>query len=138
MLKTLSKRQVKTIADLARDAREARDQLLRGVGDEATGEPEQVRGERDRIPAGGLEDVPGDRNAAVRALREAIEALDPEARFELFALMRIGQGELAAGDWGAGLDEAEGFGDQGLEDQLADDIDLQTHLDRGLYAIGGR
>jgi hypothetical protein len=129
---------VKKIADLARDARQARDELLRGVGDEATGEPDQVKGERDRIGAGGFDDVPGDRHASVRALREAIEELRPDARSELFALMRIGQGDLAAADWGDGLDEAEGFAGQGLEDLLAGDIDLQTHLDRGLYAIGGQ
>lgn len=135
MLKTLSKRRVRKIAELAREARRARDELWRGVGDEVPGEPGQTRGERDRIGAGGF-DVPGERNAAVRALRQAIDELRPEARGELFALMRIGQGEIAAGDFERGLTEAEGYGDQGLEEALADDIDLQTHLDRALYAIG--
>ena len=136
MLETLSKRRVRKIAELAREARRVRDELLRGTGEEVPGEPEQAKGERDRIGAGGF-DVPGERNAAVRALRAAIDDLKPEARFELFALMRIGQGEIAAGDWERGVMEAEGFGDQGLEEALADDIDLQIHLDRALYAIGG-
>ena len=135
MLKTLTPRRVRLIAQLAKVARDARDGLLHGVPDETVSEPHPAKGEQDRIGAGGFDILPAD-DAAVTALRGAISRLRPAARSELFALMRIGQGELAAGDWQRGLSEAATLGDESIGGILADDIDLQSHLNRGLYELG--
>ena len=134
MLKNLTLRRARLIAQLARVARDARDRLLHGVPDEAVSEPHPAKGEHDRIGAGGFDVLRPDDPAAT-ALRSAISRLRPAARSELFALMRIGQGELAAGDWQRGLSEAATLGDESIGGILADDIDLQSHLNRGLYEI---
>jgi hypothetical protein len=135
MLKNLTSRKAHLIAQLARTARDARDAMLHGVADETVGEPHPAKGEHDRIGTGGFDVLSAD-DPAVSALRVAISGLRPAARSELFALMRIGQGELAAGDWKRGLSEATTLGDESIAGILADDIDLQSHLDRGLYELG--
>jgi len=48
-------------------------------------------------------------------LREAISALTPEGRAELYVLIRVGQGDLAAQDWDRGLDEAAPLGEQAVD-----------------------
>lgn len=135
MLTTLTSGRVHHIAQLAKAARDARDALLHGVADETVSEPHPAKGEHDRIGAGGFDVLPAD-DPAVTALRGAISDLPPDARSELFALMRIGQGELATGDWQRGLSEAATLGDESIGGILADDIDLQSHLERGLYELG--
>ena len=134
MLINLTSRQAHLIARLAKMARDARDDLLHGVSDETVDEPHPAKGEHDRMGAGGFDVLPAD-DAAATALRRAIGDLQPAARSELFALMRIGQGELAAGDWERGLSEAASLGDEGVGGILADDIDLPTHLEKGLYEL---
>ena len=135
MLMELEARQAHHITRLAQAAREARDGLLHGVSDETVNEPHPAKGEQDRIGAGGFDVLRAD-DPALSALRQAIGDLGPAARSELFALMRIGQGELAAKDWERGLSEAETLGDEGVGGVLSDDIDLPTHLEKGLYELG--
>ena len=134
MLEKLTSRQMRRIAQLARVARDARDAVLQGLSNETVSEPHPAKGEHDRMGEGGFDVLPAD-DRAVTALRGAISGLRPDARSELFALMRIGQGELAAGDWQRGLSEAATLGDESIGGILADDIDLQSHLDRGLYEL---
>lgn len=50
--------------------------------------------------------------------------------------MRIGQTNLAAGDWERLLAEAETLGDDIVGGMLADNIDLRMHLEKGLYELG--
>ena len=135
MLKALTSRQAHRIARLAGAARDARDGLLHGVTADTVNEPHPIKGERDRMGAGGFDVLPPG-VPAVTALGDAIGGLRPEARAELFALMRIGQGELAPGDWRRGLAEAATLGDESVGGMLADDIDLHGHLEKGLYALG--
>ena len=66
------------------------------------------------------------------ALREAIASLTLHGRVELYALMRIGQGDLAAQEWDRGLDEAALLGEQAVG-ALMNDPDLHDHLKKGLY-----
>jgi hypothetical protein len=66
-------------------------------------------------------------------LREAIDALSPAGRSELYALMRVGQGELAAKKWNRGLAEAGTLGDETVTATLIEDPDLHDHLMKGLY-----
>jgi hypothetical protein len=132
MLKQLTRNQAHVISQLAKTARDARDLLLDGAPEGIAGEPHPAKGEQDRMGAGGFDVLPAD-DPAVTALRAAIGGLRPSARSELFALMRIGQGELAPGDWQRGLSEATTLGDESVSGIVADDIDLQSHLEKGLY-----
>jgi hypothetical protein len=134
MMNRVTPTQVHAIAKLAAAARAARDRLLRGVADEIVGEPHPTKGEQDRTGSGAFDVLPAG-SPAVRALQRAIGDLDVQARSELFALMRIGQGELAPGDWERGLSEAATLGEANTFGVLADDIDLQSHLEKGLYQI---
>ena len=68
------------------------------------------------------------------ALGEAISSLTPEGRAELHALMRVGQGDLAAQDWDRGLDESALLGEQAVG-ALMDDPDLHDHLVKALYEM---
>lgn len=136
MLEALKSNEVHRIAQLAKAARDARDALVHGVPEEMLEEPHPIKGELDRIGAGGFDILPAD-DPALAALRRAIGDLQPAARSELFALMRIGQGDLAAGDWGRGLSEATSLGDESIGGILADDIDLRSHIEKGLYEVGG-
>lgn len=67
------------------------------------------------------------------ALREAVATLSPMARSELYALMRIGQGDLAAKKWHRGLTEANLLGDQTISAAIVEDPDLHDHIMKGLY-----
>jgi hypothetical protein len=133
MLRNITPKQVHLIAQRAKAARDARDALLHGA-DEIVSEPHPAKGEAERMGTGGFDIMPAG-NPAVAALRDEIAGLEPAARSELFALMRIGQSDLAAGDWERLLSEAAILGDERVGGILADDIDLQSHLAKGLYEI---
>ena len=134
MLQKLSLTQVHTIAQLAQTARDARENLLHGVAHEIVSEPHPAKGEEDRAGSSGFEVLPAD-NPSVVALSHFIGELDAEARRELFALMRIGQGELAPNDWELGLSEATALGESNIAGILSEDIDLKSHLDKALYEM---
>ena len=70
------------------------------------------------------------------ALREAIAALSEAGRAELYTLMRIGQGHLAAKKWHRGLSEARLLGDETITAAVLEDVDLHDHIERGLYEAG--
>ena len=70
---------------------------------------------------------------AATALREAIASLSIPARNELYALMRIDQGHLAARNWHRGLSEAEALGETAITAAIIDDPDLHDHLAKALY-----
>ena len=84
--------------------------------------------------SGGFDVLPAN-DAAVTAFRGAINGLRPDARSELFTLMRIGQGDLAPGNWERGLSEASTLGEESIGGILADDVDLQSHIEKGLYEL---
>ena len=74
---------------------------------------------------------PKDLQAA--ALREAIATLSSAARAELYALMRMGQGHLAAKTWYQGVVDAEGLGDDTVTAEIAENPDLHDHIIKALY-----
>jgi hypothetical protein len=47
-------------------------------------------------------------------LREAIGGLSPAGRSELYALMRVGQGQIAARNWNRGIAETGTLGDDAI------------------------
>jgi len=133
MLNDLHVDQARFIALLANTARAQRDALLGNVAEDDLDGPTPGRGERNPTAELGVEPLPADSSKPAAALREAISSLSVPARRELYALMRIGQGHLAAKKWHHGLSEAEMLGDNAIAAAIIDDPDLHDHVMKGLY-----
>jgi hypothetical protein len=134
MLRTPNRGQVRFIALLAKAARDERDSLLGNISEKELGEPKPGRGEHNPTEALAFEPLSLDSPQAL-GLREAITSLSPEARSELYALMRIGQGHLGAKQWDRRVSETESMGDEAITALLTGDVDLQDHLLKGLYEL---
>ena len=132
MLKSLNVDQARFVAILAKTARTQRDALLGNVAEDDLGGLQPGRGEHNPTAALGFEPLPPEA-AQTTALRDAIATLSPAARSELYTLMRIGQGDLAANKWHRGLSEAETLGEMAVSAALIEDADLHDHLLKGLY-----
>ncbi len=132
MLKDLNVDQVRFIALLARTARAQRDALLGNVAEDDLGGLTPERGEHNPTAELGLEPLPA-KDSPAAALREAIASLSTAARQELYTLMRIGQGDLAAKKWHRGLSEAETLGQDAVTAAIVDDADLHEHLAKALF-----
>lgn len=133
MLRQLSTEQARRIAALAKTARDVRDAMLDNVPEEDLGEPSAARGEHN--PTAGLDPLSA-ADPAVTALRQALVALGPAARSELFVLMRMGQGDFAICDWDRALSEAELLGDETVTAAIIEDPDLHDRITKGLYEVG--
>ena len=134
MLQQLTEEQAWRIAGLAKAVRAARDALLDNVPDEDLGEPPAARGEHNPTAAFALDPLPPD-DPSFAVLRQAVAALAPGARSELFVLMRMGQGDFAITDWDRGLSEAELLGDGTVMGAIIEDLDLHDHITKGLYEV---
>ena len=132
MLKDLNIDQARFIALLARTARTQRDALLGHVAEEALGGTTPGRGEHNPTAELGFEPLRAE-DPQTAALREAIASLSAKARQELYALMRIGQGHLAAKKWRRGLSEADALGPDAITAAIIEDADLHDHVAKGLY-----
>ncbi len=132
MIKELNTDQVHFVAILAQAARTQRDEMLRRVKERELADVTAARGEHNPTAMLGMEPLRPD--AAQRAaLQDAIASASPGGRAELYALMRIGQGHLAAKKWHRGLTDAQLLGDATISAALLDDADLHDHLLKGLY-----
>lgn len=132
MLKDLNQDQANFVALLAKAARLQRDQLLGNVAESDLAELKTARGEHNPTATLGFEPVASEA-PPIRALRDAVTGLSSAGRSELYALMRIGQGQLAARQWHRGLVEAATIGDETVTALLIEDADLHDHLVKGLY-----
>jgi hypothetical protein len=132
MLRDLNVDQARFIALLAKSARAQRDALVGHVTEEALGGTMPERGEHNPTAELGLEPLSA-KDSPAASLREAIASLSAPARRELYALMRIGQGDLAAKKWHRGLSEAEALGEDAITAAIIDDADLHDHLAKGLF-----
>jgi len=132
MLKNLTRDQVLFIALLAETARQERDSFLGNVAERSFGGTEPARGEHNPTAELGYEPLPR-KDEQLGHLSAAIDALEPSARLELFALMRIGQGDFAAAKWHRALSDGELLGNAALIAALMEDIDLHDHLQKGLF-----
>jgi len=132
MLKDLNIDQARFIALLARTARLQRDSLLGHVAERNLGGTPPGRGEHNPTAELGFDALPAD-DSQTAALREAITSLSAAARQELYALMRIGQGHLAAKKWHRGLTEAQTLGENAVTAAITGDADLHDHITKGLY-----
>ena len=135
MLEKIKVVEVKHIAEMAKAARDARDQMLDKVRDEDLGELKPARGEHN--PAGGLGLDPLPPDHPVRAaLREAVMALPASGRSELRALLSIGQGDYAAKDWAKAVTAAATAPDDATAAMLLEEADLHQYLMKALYELG--
>ena len=133
MLKDLNVDQARFVALLANAVRAQRDALLGNVAeDDLAKELTPARGEHNPTAALGFEPLPPSASQTV-ALREAIATLSPMARSELYTLVRIGQGDLAAKKWHRGLSEASLLGDETIAAAIIEDPDLHDHIMKALY-----
>ena len=132
MLKDLNVDQARFVAILARTARMQRDSLLGNVPEGELGGSQPGRGEHNPTAELGFEPLPSEA-PQTGALREAIATLSDTARQELYALMRIGQGNLAAKEWRRGLAEAELLGKDATAAAIIENVDLHDHIMKGLY-----
>ena len=132
MLEQLNVDQVRFVALLAKAARAERDAMLGHGPDRDLSETAPARGEHNPTTALGLDPLP-EQDRQLAALHDALGALAPVARSELYVLMRIGQGHLAAGKWHRGMQEAQSLGEAAVAGALTDDPDLHDHLLKGLY-----
>jgi Protein of unknown function (DUF3775) len=134
MLKELSVAQVRLIGLLVNAARARRDSILGNVTEAHLDGLNPGRGEHNPTAELGFEPLPAQASQTA-ALREAVASLSPLARQELYALMRIGQGDLGAKQWRRGLSEAEALGDETVLAAIMENADLHDQLTKGLYEI---
>ncbi len=132
MLKELNADQARFIAILAKAARTQRDELLREVRERELIDVIPARGEHNPTAMLAFEPLQSDAPQTT-ALRDAIASLPPDARAELYNLMRIGQGHLAAKKWHRGITEASLLGTETISAAMLEDVDLHDHLLKGLY-----
>ncbi len=133
MLKDLNVDQARFVALLASAARTQRDSLLGNVAeDDLAKELKPARGEHNPTGALGFDPLPSSAPQIV-ALRKAVATLSPMARSELYALLRIGQGDLAAKKWHRGLAEANLLGDEKITAAIVEDPDLHDHIMKALF-----
>jgi hypothetical protein len=135
MLKHLSVEKARFISFVANIARMQRDAMLGNVAERDLGGLTPARGEHNPMVDLGVEPLPDDIARPSAKLREAVNSLSELARRELYTLMRIGQGHLAAKKWRQGLSDAELLGDSAVAAAVVDDPDLHDHISKGLYAI---
>lgn len=131
-LKNLTRQQARLIALLARHARNQRDKVLGNVPEVDLGELPPTRGERNPTMDLGFEPLSAE-ELEEAGLAEAINFLSPAARAELYALMRIGQGQLAASECHKGVSEAILLGDDTVAAIIVENPDLHDHIVKGLY-----
>jgi hypothetical protein len=132
MLKALNSDQAQFVALLAKAARVQRDRLLGSVAEDDLIEVKAARGEHNPTAAIGLAPDPAG-SSQLAALREAIASLPADGRVELYALMRIGQGDLAVRRWHRGITDAAALADDVITASLMEDSDLHDHVMKGLY-----
>lgn len=134
MLRELDVEQARFVALLAKAARAQRDELLGNVAEDDLAALKAARGQHNPTAALGFDPLPpGAPQTAT--LEEAIATLSPTARFELYTLMRIGQGDLAAKKWHRGLTEATTLGEQIITAAILGDPDLHDHIMKALYQV---
>jgi hypothetical protein len=132
MLESLNVDQARFIALLAKTARMQRDAVLGHVAERNLGGITPGRGEHNPTAELGFEPVRTEASQAAD-LRDAIASLSEAARRELYALTRIGQGNLAARNFHRGLSEAEALGDNTITAAMIEDPDLHEHIAKALY-----
>lgn len=134
MLQHISAKQVKDIAQLARNARAARDRILSEVPPGAElGQPKSMRGDHNPTAALGFRPL-SPQHPARAALAQAVSALPAEAAAELRALMWIGREDFAPNQLSKAYTESMAATEPVLA-SLLDRADLHDLLTKALYEL---
>jgi len=133
MLQALASNEVKALAAKARAVRAARDRALSGIRNRTFAEPPPARGVHNPGADLGLDVLPKDEPSR-KALEDALAALAPSARRELWALVLVGRGDYGAKDWERAMAEASRLPDVG-PDQFMEVADLHEHLVKAVYEL---
>ncbi len=136
MLNHLSVDRVRVIADLAGRAADAHRSVIGGLYDIDLGDQPDERGSRNPTDLDTLNvlDQTGSRKE-LDGLRAAIADLDEPARQELKAVMLVGRGDFAAGDWDRAMDQAAQIPASTDVEYLAEKLDLHDYLTKALFAL---
>ncbi len=135
MLHELDALEVYRIAELAADARQARERLIEKVPPTALGEPKPGRGPHNPAHDVMLDSVLASKPEFV-ALREGIVSLPRDILQSVWTVMEIGRERFAAGQWEQALAQASPLRDADIVAALMDEPDLHECLSRGLYVLG--
>ncbi|HVY14116.1 MAG TPA: DUF3775 domain-containing protein [Rhodopila sp.] len=135
MLYEIEVLEIRDIADLALSARKCQNRLLERAPDIELGEPSPARGEHNPNASLALTDIPGTRQEFVE-LQQAIERLPPEILQKVWAVARVGRGDITIREWNDTLASAALLKDDDIVMDLMADPDLHEHLRKGLYALG--
>ncbi|WP_198038889.1 DUF3775 domain-containing protein [Skermanella stibiiresistens] len=139
MLDNLEIDQIERIAELSDECRQIRDTILNKTYQSDVDEEPNARGERNPSSFDSLEVVEAaDDSGKYQRLRGMIADLSEDARIELRAVMWIGRGDFAAGDWGKAMAQADGAANLTVIDTIAEKADLHDYLMKGLYKLGLR
>ncbi|WP_162913180.1 DUF3775 domain-containing protein [Rhodospirillaceae bacterium SYSU D60014] len=132
MLKEISVDQINEIADLSNEARDAQGRLLDKTQivdqfDDAQLVQEEI---------GTFETLDASlNNEPLTRLKQTVDALAPAARRELIAVMLIGRGDFAAGEWDKALSQAENTSNDSDTARLTEKVLLHDYLKKGLYLL---
>lgn len=134
MLNRLSTDQVRRVAELSATALAVRDRLVNKVYDLDLGDQTK---ERDRNPTDfdSLQILDAIGSAEYRTLKDFIASLSSEEREELKAVMLIGRGDYAAGQWEEAIAAAQAVPDGSDVDYVAEKAPLRDYLMKGLYEL---
>jgi hypothetical protein len=133
MLERVTVEDVKRISELAKAARDVRDEILRPVREQDLGQPKPARGKHDPAAALGLDPVPFD-HPTRKVLREAIDGLSTAARRELLALVWIGRGDYGAAELDKAFADTASITDLPV-DRFTSEADLHDLLMKSLYEL---
>jgi hypothetical protein len=135
MLSKLSVDDVKKVRDLSTEARAARDRLVNKVYQPDLGDQPRERGSLMPTDLDNLDILNSVDSAEYRALKSCLEGLGPERREELKALLLVGRGDHAAGEWDEALATARTIPEAGDVDYIAEKASLPQYLMKGLYEL---
>jgi len=136
MLTNIGADQIRRIADLAREAADAHRRLIGGLRDVDLGDQPKERGSRNPTDLDALNLLEKTANGIeLERLRQAIDALEPEARQELKAAVLIGRGDFAPNQWDQAMIEAASIPASTDTDYLVEKLNLHTYLTKALYEL---
>lgn len=136
MLQAITVETIDRIIDLARTALDAQGELLNKLNTVEIEEPAAPYGDRTPSPLDSMEllEAAGD-EGPLADLKQAVADLSRAEREELRAVMLVGRGDYAAGDWDEAMAQAQASEDVGAVEDITEKIRLPSYLSKGLYEL---
>jgi hypothetical protein len=133
MLQQLGVDDIKAIAELSKQAREAQDLLLDKMRVVDRFEDGKLI-EAEAIATLDSLEVSLD-NEPLEALKQRVGSLASGARLELMAVMWIGRGDFGAAEWDDAVLQAASTADASVVDYITEQAALHEYLAKGLYQL---